>query len=83
MTMAKNTHKVNKKIWTRWGKEGQATFNRLWYRLYPGILPIERKNPGVRMKMTQKEFNVLRWNVCWTAAEMVRDFSESALDSEQ
>ena len=83
MTMAKNTHKVNKKNWEAWGKEGQAVFNRLWYRLCPEILPTERKNPGVRMKMTQKEFNVLRWNVCWTAAEMVRDFSESALDSEQ
>jgi hypothetical protein len=82
--MAKNTHKVNKKIWTRWGKEGQATFNRLWNRLCPEILPAEWKNPRVRfMNMTQREFNVLRWNVCWTAADMVRDFSESALDSEQ
>jgi hypothetical protein len=35
------------------------------------------------MNMTQREFNVLRWNVCWIAADMVRDFSESALDSEQ
>jgi hypothetical protein len=69
--MAKNTHKVNKENWEEWGKEGQAAFNRLWGRLDPAILPAV-------VQMTQKEFNVLRWNVCWTVADMVRDYGEPA-----
>ena len=64
--MAKNVHSVPKKQWRKWNKAEQATFNCLWYRLTPVLLPPDHK-------MTQREFNVLRWNICWTAADMQRD----------
>jgi hypothetical protein len=67
MIMAKNTHKVPKKQWAKWSKQEQAVFNRLWCRLCPGVLP-----PAA--KMTQRQFNILRWNVCWTAADMMREW---------
>ena len=65
--MAKNAHRVQKKQWAKWNKDEQAAFNRLWYRLTPGLLPT-----GV--ELTQKQFNVLRWNVCWTLADMLKDW---------
>ena len=65
--MAKNVHGVQKQQWAKWNKQEQATFNRLWYRLGPELLPPDTK-------MTQREFNVLRWNVCWVAADMMKDW---------
>lgn len=64
--MAKNLHSVPKKQWAKWNKREQAAFNCLWYRLTPMLLPTETK-------MTQGEFNDLRWNVCWTLADMLKD----------
>jgi len=68
--MAKNVHKVPKKQWAKWNNDEQASFNRMWYRLTPVLLP-----PGI--KMTQREFNVLRWNICWTLADMEKDWRKS------
>jgi hypothetical protein len=64
--MAKNTHGVQKKQWAKWNKREQAAFNRLWHRMTPEMLPPE-------VKLTQKAFNVLRWNVCWIMADMMKD----------
>ena len=65
--MAKNTHGVPKKQWKEWNQIEQAMFNRLWYQLSPVLLP-----PDV--KMTQRKFNILRWNICWTAADTMKDW---------
>lgn len=65
--MAKNVHKVSKRQWAKWDRAEQAMFNRLWHCLTPPLLP-----PGTRM--TQREFNVLRHNVCWTAADVMKDW---------
>ena len=67
--MAKNTHKVPKKQWAKWNKNEQAVFNRLWYNLTPEVLPTGKE-------MTQKEFNVLRWNTCWIAADMMKEWRQ-------
>lgn len=65
--MAKNVHNVPKKMWAKWNAEEQAAFNRLWSHLQPMILPT-----GVSLNLRQ--FNVLRFNTCWTAAEMLRTY---------
>lgn len=66
--MAKNVHKVPKHQWKKWNKDEQAMFNRLWYTLTPSLLPQEV------LPMTQKQFNVLRWNICWTVASMMKEW---------
>ena len=68
--MAKNVHKVPKLQWKKWNKDEQAMFNRLWDYLTPDLLP-----EGV--PMTTKQFNVLRWNTCWTASSMLREWRAS------
>jgi len=65
--MAKNTHNVPKKQWNKWNKNEQAMFNRLWYNLSPCL-------SGLTENATQRAFNVLRFNVCWMAADTMRDW---------
>ena len=67
--MAKNVHKVPKKLWNRMNKDEQGWFNRLWHCLTPMHLPT-----GVTM--TQRQLNVLRHNVCLEMAWMMRDWRE-------
>lgn len=62
--MAKNVHKVNKRQWKKFGKMGQAMFNRLWYQITPHTM---RNLLGCK-SLNQKECNILRWNICFLAA---------------
>jgi hypothetical protein len=63
--MAKNTHKVPKKMWSRWSKLQQAMFNRMWMEICPELLPT-----GV--KLTPKQFSVLRHNICFAATRLAQ-----------
>jgi hypothetical protein len=66
--MAKNVHKIPKRQWKKWNKDEQAMFNRLWGYLTPcDLLPDY-------IPMTLKQFNVLRWNICWTVASMMKEW---------
>ncbi len=67
--MAKNSHKVPKKLWKKFGIDGQGMFNRLWteLRYFDCCLP-----EGV--KLTRKQASVLRWNICVLAAFTIKDW---------
>ena len=68
--MAKNTHKLPKAAWKKFGKNGQAMFNRLWNRLdhntLKGCLGLE--------KLNRKELAVVRWNICWMSASVMKEW---------
>lgn len=63
--MPKNVHKVPAHHWKTWSKAEQAAFNRLWCHLHPGVLPKS-------VAMTLRQFNVLRFNTCFTVANMMK-----------
>ncbi len=63
--MAKNVHRVHKHQWAKWNKDEQAAFNRFWDCVTPELLPKD-------MALTQKQFFILRWNACWTLANMLK-----------
>lgn len=66
--MAKNTHKVSKRQWRRWDSNSQAMFNRMWSYVHPSVL----KMLGANIPL--KELRVLRWNICFTAACVMKDW---------
>ena len=70
--MARNVHGVPKKAWAKWNKDEQAAFNRMW-----GMLPCPANEltsvaPGT--KLTVKEQRTLKWNICWLAADMLKQW---------
>lgn len=69
--MASNVHKVPKRQWAKWNKIEQGAFNRMWSRVVPEVLPT-----GV--ELSRAEFSVLRFNVCWLVADMMKDWRGSA-----
>jgi hypothetical protein len=62
--MAKNVHRVNKAQWEKWNKQEQAAYNRMWQRLNP--LPEEY--------MARPIPAILRHNICWDVAEMMKEW---------
>ena len=67
--MAKNVHKVQKKMWKKFGSDGQAMFNRIWSNVIPELMP-----PIPHVKLTKKQFSILRWNICCTAASTMKEW---------
>lgn len=65
--MARNAHKIPKAQWNKWNKNEQAMFNRFWRYINHVLLP-----PGVILK--PRQMNVLRHNVCFMAAECLKDW---------
>lgn len=66
-----NAHKVPKRQWAKWNSDERAAFNRMW-----SAFPVPCKElvlaPG--RKLTFKEQQTLRWNVCWLVADMLKQW---------
>lgn len=69
--MARNCHNAPKKQWKKWAGRPQAMFNRLWFSIRPEMMYCL----GAK-GMTRREMNVLRWNICWMAADNERGLDE-------
>lgn len=62
--VVKNIHKVPKKLWNKFGPEGQALFSELSDRLCCPDLVTAAATP----KMSHTEWETLRHNICVEAA---------------
>jgi phage tail sheath protein FI len=74
MTMGRpvaNKHKVQRATWRKWSEQARRTFNGLY-----DALPARRQwivvSPDTPA-IPQKQWQVLRWNVAWVAADAVDD----------
>ena len=62
--MAKNAHKVNKRVWKKWHPLQQAVFNRMFDSLRDQGLVNPKGEP-----LSRKDWGVVRWNSSWLAAD--------------
>jgi hypothetical protein len=70
--MARNCHHVQKHAWKKFGRRGQAMFNRLWTPM--------RENLRLEVfdSLTPVQKRVLLWNACWLAADEEKKLEEDA-----
>ena len=66
--MARNYHRVDRERWSELSGQEQALFNRMWATINdPYMFPA-----SLQEKITNRDFNVIRRNVCMTAAWTLR-----------
>lgn len=61
-----NKHKVPKRAWDKWTRDAQKLFNSVYESLRPSMQAVMHHPDASPLPM--KHWQVLRWNVAWTAA---------------
>ena len=70
--MVKNNHRVNARVWKRWGLRAQAVFNGTYEDILH-IGPALFLHPlTVARKLSKTEFSTIAWNAAWTAADQMK-----------
>lgn len=68
----KNTYKVPKKKWRKWGPVARDTFNRLYYTM--------KNNQYIMLHPQQDKITARLWKTtCWNAAWLAADFCEEGI----
>ena len=73
----KNLHKVPLRSWRKWDATERRLFNQLWSRLAGprlGALSVSVLDAVPRLA----DRRVLRFNICWLAAQSLRDLRKDA-----
>jgi len=71
--MARNVHNISKKQWAKFGKIGQAMFNRLWTQI--SFEP----NWNSEAKKNHNGISILRHNACFLAACITKELKEDCI----
>jgi oxalate decarboxylase/phosphoglucose isomerase-like protein (cupin superfamily) len=67
----KNKYDVQKKQWAKWSNHSRRVFNDMYYALRPSM-QFTFMHPSAAA-MPKEHWDTLRWNVAWTAADIVND----------
>lgn len=68
--MVRNTHRVPKSQWRKWGPKGRETFNYV-YSLMMDSPDLFKHPKAIRTKPDW--WKTTAWNTAWIAADCVRD----------
>lgn len=68
-----NKHKVPKKVWARWSRQAQRTFNAMMYSLRPRMQAVVQ-HPDAPL-LSRDHWGTIRWNAAWLAADAVDEIT--------